>query len=134
MNAIAWLRKLGYGSTGLRFRNEFINLEALEGLKPLDRVEAPEPRRRLNGIAASTEREERCPGGLAGPWEDSGRVAAARAWPLKPLVRVGTTPERARSAPFVGTRGGVSRLAARLADGGRRARTGRAALGRGGHG
>ena len=101
MNAIAWLRKLGYGSTGLRFRNEFINLEALEGLQPLDRVETPEPRRRLNGIAASTEREERCPGGLAGPWEDSGRGAAARAWPLKPLVRVDTTPERARSAPFV---------------------------------
>ncbi len=68
MNAIAWLRKLGYGSTGLTFRNEFINLEALEGLQPLDRVETPEPRRRLNGIAASTEREERCPGGLAGPW------------------------------------------------------------------
>ena len=67
MNAIAWLRKLGYGSTGLKFRNEFINLEALEGLQPLDRVEAPEPRRRLNGIAASTEREERPPAVWLGP-------------------------------------------------------------------
>ena len=34
MNAIAWLRKLGYGSTGLKFRNEFINLEVLKVSSP----------------------------------------------------------------------------------------------------
>ena len=101
MNAIAWLRKLGYGSTELTFRNEFINLEALEGLEPLDRVEnfgtaqTPERDRRLDGARGALPRQS----GWAR--EDSGRGAAARAWPLKPLVRVDTTPERARSAPFV---------------------------------
>ena len=134
MNAIAWLRKLGYGSTGLTFRNEFINLEALEGLQPLDRVEAPEPRRRLNGIAASTEREERCPGGLAGPW---GRLWSGRRREGMAAEAARTRRHDAGACAFGAirrTRCGVSRLAARLADGGRRARTGRAALGRGGHG
>jgi predicted ATPase len=102
MNAMAWLRKLGYGSPEFRFRNEFINFQTLEGLKPLDPAEATEPRRRLlNGISVPTEREERCPGALSGPWEDSDRVAAAKVPQLKPLVLVDTTPERARSAPFV---------------------------------
>jgi AAA ATPase domain len=130
MNIMAWLRKRGCGSTGLRFRNEFMNFGDFEGVKPVARAEDPEQRGfQLNGIAVSRKRAERCPGGLPGPWEDSGRAAAARVRQLVPGARHDETAECARSAPFVGREAELRVLlrAWRTAAGGR----GRVALVRG---
>lgn len=103
LNALAWLRKLGYGSTGLRFRDELIDFETLEGLESANCEERPEQRKPLlNGVAVPKERAERRPGSPARPWGHSGRIPVGSIRQPVPASRADETRQRERSAPFVG--------------------------------
>lgn len=99
MNVLAWLRKLGYRSDGLRFRNELIDLDALEGLTSADRKDSPDARGLLlNGY--------RRPDAAPGPWQGVGPIlaeeSAGRRLMLVPRVEGAGAQQ---SVPFVGREG-----------------------------
>ena len=95
MNVLAWLRKLGYESNGLRFRNDLVDFETLERLRSADRRKSTDRRGPLrNGDAR--------PDTLTGPWPGGDLIVADGAGRQLRWVPPAGRAAAQQPAPFIG--------------------------------